>query len=85
MFNLSKKNTVLVTLGVILAVNTFLIMTIWNKVLRLKIKGVRIGELSFFEALALSVFVSLLAGSSGLVSSLNTKFGYDKVIRRELR
>lgn len=60
-----KNEHVLISLLVLLAVvsfYTFLIMTIWNKVIIEKFPQQKIEKLSFVEALALSVFVSILSG-----------------------
>jgi hypothetical protein len=48
----------------ILALNTWLIMTIWNKVIIKKFPNSDIVELNFWDALAISVFVTALTGGS---------------------
>lgn len=53
----------LVVVVVILAIETFLIMLIWNKVIIKKFPTQHIQPLSFWDALALSVFFGLLAGT----------------------
>ena len=48
----------------ILALNTWLIMIIWNKVIIKKFPNSDIVELNFWDALAISVFVTALTGGS---------------------
>jgi len=43
-----------------IALSTYLIMLIWNKVLVVKLTNARLQNLDFWEALALAVFVNLL-------------------------
>ena len=43
-----------------IALSTYLIMLIWNKVLVVKLTNARLQILDFWEALALAVFVDLL-------------------------
>ena len=47
-----------------LALTTYLIMLIWNKVLVFKLQGSKLQPLDFWEALALAVFVNLLLGGN---------------------
>lgn len=51
----------------VIALQTYLIQMIWNKVIIKKFPDSNIQNLTFWEALALSVFVSLLGLSSGNV------------------
>jgi hypothetical protein len=53
----------------ILALATFLIMTIWNKVIIKKFPLSAIQKLSFWDALALMVFVSILVPGCYVVGS----------------
>ena len=53
----------------IVALYTYLIMLIWNKVIIIKFPNSNIQKLDFWEALALSVFVSLLFSRSVVSSS----------------
>lgn len=46
----------------VLSLYTFLIMTIWNKVIVKKFPKQQIETLDFWDALAISVFVSILSG-----------------------
>ena len=55
----------LITFAIILgllALYVFIIMIIWNKVIINKFPSQNIQELNFWDALAISVFVSLLSG-----------------------
>ena len=61
----------LIILGVI-ALYTLLIMLIWNKVIIKKFPQSNIQTLTFWDALALSVFVSILSGS-GIIYALNMR------------
>ncbi len=54
---------------VVLAIETFLIMIIWNNVIIKKFPTQHIQPLSFWDALALSVFFALLAGAGSFISS----------------
>ena len=57
----------LVILLALIALNTYLIMIIWNKVIITKFPTSNIQKLDFWDALALSVFVSLLS-SKGVIN-----------------
>ena len=46
------------------ALTTYLVMLIWNKVLMVKLVGAELQALDFWEALAISVFVNLLLGGN---------------------
>lgn len=48
----------------ILALNTYLIMIIWNKVIILKFPSADIRTLTFWDSLAISVFVTALLGQN---------------------
>jgi hypothetical protein len=50
----------------IIALYTFLIMIIWNQVIIKKFPLSDIQKLSFWDALALSVFISILSGSGAV-------------------
>ena len=52
----------LVVLCVMIAIYTLLIMVIWNNVLVSKIKGANLQKLTFWDALAIGVFFSLMSG-----------------------
>ena len=55
----------LITFAIILgllALYVFIIMIIWNKVIINKFPSQNIQELNFWDALAISVFVSMLSG-----------------------
>ena len=56
----------------LLALYTFLIMIIWNKVIIKKFPQQNIQKLSFWDALALGVFVSLLSGGTTVLVTKNT-------------
>lgn len=58
--DLTKYSLSFVVFIAILALYTFLIQTIWNKVIIKKFPSQNIQTLSFWDALALAVFVSLL-------------------------
>ena len=47
-----------------IALTTYLIMLIWNKVLVVKLTTAHLQNLDFWEALALAVFVNLLLGGN---------------------
>jgi len=47
-----------------IALTTYLIMLIWNKVLVVKLTTAGLQNLDFWEALALAVFVNLLLGGN---------------------
>ena len=54
----------LALLGGFIALSTYLIMLIWNKVLVVKLTTAHLQNLDFWEALALAVFVNLLLGGN---------------------
>ena len=58
-----------VTLLVIIAIYTLLIMTIWNKVLMNKIRGANLQKLDFWDALAVGVFFGLISGGTTVYQS----------------
>lgn len=50
----------------------FLIEIIWNNVLIKKFPNARIQRLTFWDSLAMALFVSLLSGSGGVMMSIKT-------------
>jgi hypothetical protein len=65
---------IIIAIAILLAmisIYTVLIMVIWNNVLIKKIKGANLQKLTFWDALAIGVFFSLVSGST-TVSNSNT-------------
>ena len=62
--NLTGPLISLLVLLLFMAIYVALIMVIWNEVIIKKFPNQNIQKLSFWDALALSVFVSLLSGPS---------------------
>ena len=58
--------SVVVFIGAV-ALYTYLIMIIWNKVIITKFPESNIQQLDFWDALSLSIFVSLISGFSQMV------------------
>lgn len=58
---------VIIALLVVIAINTFLIMIIWNQVLINKFPNSNIQKLNFWDALAISVLCSILFGRSTII------------------
>jgi hypothetical protein len=54
----------LIILLCVIALNTLLIMVIWNSVLIKKIRGANLQKLSFWDSLAISIFFSLISGGT---------------------
>jgi hypothetical protein len=57
-----------VVLLAIIAINTILIMVIWNNVLVPKVKGAQFQKLGFWDALAIGVFFALISGGTTVVT-----------------
>jgi hypothetical protein len=51
-----------------IAIYTLLIMVIWNTVLIPKVKGANLQKLDFLDALAVSVFFSIITGSTTVIN-----------------
>jgi hypothetical protein len=60
--------TALVMLLSMIAIYTLLIMVIWNTVLIPKVKGANLQTLNFLDALAVSVFFSIVTGSTTVIN-----------------
>jgi hypothetical protein len=54
----------LIILLCLIALNTLLIMVIWNNVLIKKVRGADLQKLSFWDSLAISIFFSLVSGGT---------------------
>lgn len=63
-----------VVLLALIAINTLLIMVIWNKVLVPKVKGAQLQQLSFWDALAIGVFFALVSGGTTVVTQCQKAF-----------
>lgn len=63
---MSPENTIFgfVVLVIMIALNTLLVMLIWNNVIIKKFPTANIGKLNFWDALAVSVLCSLLFGGT---------------------
>jgi hypothetical protein len=60
--------TGLILLLSMIAIYTLLIMVIWNTVLLVKVKGANLQKLNFLDALAVSVFFSIITGSTTVIN-----------------
>jgi hypothetical protein len=54
----------LIILIAIVSIYTLLIMVIWNNVLMKKVKGADLQKLTFWDALAISIFFSMISGGT---------------------
>jgi hypothetical protein len=54
----------LIILLCLIALNTLLIMVIWNNVLIKKVRGADLQKLTFWDSLAISIFFSLVSGGT---------------------
>ena len=61
----------IVILLTMIAINTILIMIIWNKVLIQKIKGANLQEINFWESLSIAVFFSLISWSTTAIKQFD--------------
>jgi hypothetical protein len=60
-----------VALMALVAINTVLIMLIWNNILIKKVKGADFQKLNFWDALAIGVFLSIVSGGTTVISKCN--------------
>lgn len=65
--------TSLIIILSIVSIYTILVMVIWNSVLIQKIKGFNLQKLNFWDALAISVFLSLISGSTTIINQCQLK------------
>lgn len=57
-----------IVLLALIAINTLLIMVIWNNVLVSKVRGAQLQKLTFWDALAIGVFFSMVSGGATVVN-----------------
>jgi hypothetical protein len=61
--------TSLIILLAMVTIYTLLIMVIWNNVLMKKVKGADLQKLTFWDALAIGIFFSMISGSTVVYKS----------------
>lgn len=61
----------IILLLTMLSIYTVLIMFIWNNVLVQKVRGANLQRINFWEALSISIFFSLISGSTIMYRSPN--------------